>query len=181
MHHWAPTDERANRPTDGSAPACSRLGHRPLRLSSQIARLLSRAERGRERGSISISIATGGLVMIVLVGMAVDLSGQVFAQQHARDIARQAARVGGQQLQAAPAIRGEAAVADPAAAARAARTYLAASDVTGSASVNGGNTVVVNTTAVYRTKFLSIIGINQLMVTGHAQATITRVVQGVPR
>jgi Flp pilus assembly protein TadG len=150
-------------------------------LSSQIGRFMSGAARDRDRGSVSIWIATGGLVMIVLVGMAVDLSGQVYAQQRARDIARQAARAGGQQLQAAPAIRGEAAVADPAAAARAARTYLAASDVTGSASVNDGNTVVVNTTAVYRTKFLSIIGITQLTVTGHAQATITRVVQGVPR
>ena len=155
MHHGSPTDERANRPTDGSAPAPGRLSHRPLRLSSQTARLLSRAARGRDRGSISIWIATGGLVMVVLVGMAVDLSGQVYAQQHARDIARQAAR--------------------------AARTYLAASDVTGSASVNGGNTVVVNTTAVYRTKFLNIIGIAQLTVTGHAQASITRVVQGVAR
>ena len=44
--------------------------------------------------------------MIILVGLAVDLGGQVHAQQHARDVAAQAARAGGQQLQAGRAIRG---------------------------------------------------------------------------
>jgi hypothetical protein len=44
----------------------------------------------RERGSVSIWIATSGLVMIILVGLAVDLGGQVHAQQHARDVAAQA-------------------------------------------------------------------------------------------
>lgn len=181
MHHWSTTDDSANQTTTGGAQTRSRLTHRGLGVRSQIVDPLSRVGRGRDRGSISIWIATGGLVMIVLVGMAVDLGGQVYAQQHARDVARQAARAGGQQLQAAPAIRGEAAVADPVAAVRAARTYLAASDVRGSASVSGGDTVVVNTTAVYDTKFLSIIGISQLTVTGHAQATITRAVEGVQR
>lgn len=181
MHHWEPTDESANQTGRGTADTGSRLGRRVRRVRSRIVNLLSRVGRGRDRGSISIWIATGGVVMIVLVGMAVDLGGQVYAQQHARDMARQAARAGGQQLQAAPAIRGEGAVADPAEAARAARTYLAASDVTGSAIVTGGDTVVVNTTAVYATKFLSIIGINRLTVTGHAEATITRAVAGVQR
>jgi Flp pilus assembly protein TadG len=142
--------------------------------------LPARLERGdREQGSISIMIATGGIAMIILVGMAVDLSGQVYTQQHARDVARQAARAGGQQLQAGSAIRGHGAVADPAAAAQAARTYLAASDVTGSATVTGADTVEVDTTAVYPCKFLGIIGINSLTVSGHAQSRVTRSVGGV--
>ncbi|MGL5858786.1 MAG: pilus assembly protein [Angustibacter sp.] len=134
-----------------------------------------------ERGSISIFIVTGGFAMILLVGMAVDLAGQVHAQQHARDVARQAARVGGQQLQAAPAIRGEGAIADTSQAVRAARAYLAASDVAGNAHVIGGDTIDVTTTAVYTTKFLSIIGIDRLTVTGDAQARITTAVDGVQR
>ena len=134
-----------------------------------------------ERGSITLWIVTAGFVMIVLVGMAVDLGGQVYAQQHARDVARQAARVGGQQLQAAPAIRGEGAIADRSRAVRAARAYLAAGDVAGTARVTGGDTIEVTTSAVYTTKFLSIIGINHLTVTGHGQATITRALQGVQR
>ena len=68
----------------------------------------------RERGSISIWLATTGFAMIVLVGLAVDLGGQVHAQQHARAVAAQAARTGGQQLPARAAIRGEAATADTA-------------------------------------------------------------------
>jgi Flp pilus assembly protein TadG len=60
----------------------------------------------RERGSVSIWLATASLVMIILVGLAVDLGGQVHTQQRARDIAAQAARVGGEQVLAGPAIRG---------------------------------------------------------------------------
>lgn len=180
MLRWIPLEGRnpVNRSTaDTGGTISCRVRH----LIGQLTHRLSRVGAGGDRGSVSIWIATGGLVMVVLAGMAVDLGGQVHAQQHARDVARQAARAGGQQLQAAPAIRGQGAVADPGAAIRAASTYLAASDVTGSATVTGGHTVVVNTTAVYPTTFLSIIGINRLTVTGHAEATITRAVAGVPR
>ena len=79
------------------------------------------------------------------------------------------------------AIRGEGAIADTSRAVQAARTYLAAGDVAGTARVTGGDTIEVTTSAVYTTKFLSIIGINHLTVTGHAQATITRALQGVQR
>ena len=177
---WIPPEGR-HRVIRSTAQARGTIARRARHLIGQLTHHLNRVGAGRDRGSISIWIATGGLVMIVLAGMAVDLGGQVYAQQHARDIARQAARAGGQQLQAAPAVRGEAAVVDPTAAIRAASTYLAASDVTGSATVAGGHTVVVNTTAVYTTKFLSIIGINRLPVTGHAEATTTRAVAGVPQ
>jgi hypothetical protein len=60
-----------------------------------------------QRGSVSIWLVTTGFAMIVLVGLAVDLGGQVHAQQHARAVADQAARTGGQQLDAAVAVRGE--------------------------------------------------------------------------
>ena len=153
--------------------AARRLTHLSRRIGGDAA--------AAERGSITIWIVTSAFIMIVLVGMAVDLGGQVYAQQHARDVARQAARVGGQQLQAAPAIRGDGAIADTARAAQAARAYLAASDVTGSAQVTGGDTIEVTTSSVYTTKFLSIIGINRVTVTGHAQATITRALEGVQR
>jgi Flp pilus assembly protein TadG len=134
-----------------------------------------------ERGSVSVWIATCAMVMIILVGLAVDLGGQVYAQQHARDVAGQAARAGGQQLQVPAAVRGHAAQADPARAAAAARAYLAASDVTGSVTVRGGDTVVVHTTATYETKFLGIIGIDSLAATGTGTARIARVVEGVGR
>ena len=136
----------------------------------------------RERGSVTIWMVTSAMAMILIVGLAVDLGGQVHAKQRAQDMAAEAARVGGQQLQAPDAIRGQRAVADPARAVAAARTYLAGTtDVTGQARVAGGDRVVVDTTSTYETKFLSIIGIGALTVTGHAEVQITRAVAGAPR
>lgn len=132
-----------------------------------------------ERGSISIWFATCAIVMIILVGLAVDLGGKVHAQQHARDVARQAARAGGQQIQAATAIRGQGVIADPHAAAQAAQTYLAGSGMAGSASIIDGRTVRVSTTETYRTMFLAIIGINRFTVHGRADSRITRSAGGV--
>lgn len=133
----------------------------------------------RERGSITIWLATASFVMVVLVGLAVDLTGQVHAQQHARDVAAQAARAGGEELNPAPAIRGVTAQANPAMAAQAARFYLAASDVSGNATIQGGTTLVVRTTDTYQTRFLSIIGLHRMTVTGQAEARIVRAVAGV--
>ena len=163
-----PGPTRPRRPSRAATPRTTRL--RSLRAGGQA-----------EQGSISIWIATSGLVMIILVGLAVDLGGQVHAQQYARDIAAQAARAGGQQLQASLAVRGLAAQADPGPAVAAARAYLAAADVTGTASLRGGDTVIVTTSATYDTKFLGLIGINQLTVTGAAESRIARTVGGVER
>ena len=134
-----------------------------------------------ERGSVTIWMITTALTMVLLVGLAVDLGGQVLAKQHAQVVAFEAARAGGQQLQGAAAVLGQAAVVDPAAAVAAASTYLAGTpEVTGTASVVGTR-VVVDTTTTYQTQFLSIIGIHELTVTGHAEAQTVRAVEGVVR
>lgn len=140
---------------------------------------LGRRVTGREQGSASVWMITTALVMVLLVGVAVDLSGQVYAKQRAQDIAAEAARAGGQQLQGPAGIRGQGAVVDPAAAVAAADTYLAGADgVTGHATVTAGTTVVVDTTVTYHTKFLSLIGLTTVTVAGHAEAHTTRVVSG---
>src|SRR5680860_1161509 len=108
-------------------------------------------------------------------------TGQVHTQQHARDVAAQAARVGGEQVLAGPAIRGQGVQVDTGAAKSAARDYLAAAGVSGSATIQGGDTLVVTTTDTYQTTFLGIIGLNRLTVTGHASARIVRAVGGVER
>ena len=134
-----------------------------------------------ERGSATIWMITTALTMVLLVGLAVDSGGQVLAKQHAQVVAFEAARAGGQQLQGAPAVLGQAAVVDPAAAVAAASTYIAGTpEVTGTARVVGTR-VVVDTAATYQTRFLSIIGIYELTVTGHAEAQTVRAVQGVVR
>ena len=85
--------------------------------------------RRPEGGSVSIWLVTTGFAMIVLVGLAVDLGGQVHAQQQARAVAGQAARAGGQQLQPGPAVRGDAARADTTEAAAAARAFLTSANI----------------------------------------------------
>lgn len=138
-------------------------------------------KRDRERGSVTVWLGLSSFVMVILVGMTVDLNGQVHAQQHARDVAGQAARVGGQQLNAPAAIRGQGAQATPGLARQAAQDYLAASGIAGSVNVENGTTLVVSTTDTYRTQFLSIIGLRQMTVTGSAQARLARVVGGTER
>nr|WP_232422877.1 pilus assembly protein [Cellulosimicrobium cellulans] len=117
-------------------------------------------------------------IMVIFFGVAIDLTGQANAQQRVHDIAAQAARAGGQQLNEAQAVRGLGVKADPYAAAQAARTYLAASGVEGTVSVEGGTTVNVRTSDVYTTKILSIIGIGSMRVTGEAEARVVRAVGG---
>ncbi len=135
-----------------------------------------------ERGSVAVWMITTALTLVLLLGLAVDLSGRVHAKQRVQDIAAEAARAGGQQLQGAPAIRGQAAMVDPSDAITAANTYIAAAPgVTGSATVTGGTRVRADTQATYSTKFLSIIGILSLTVTGHAEVQVNRVVEGVTR
>lgn len=139
------------------------------------------AQDDPERGSVTIWMITTALTMVLLVGLAVDLGGQVLAKQHAQVVAFEAARAGGQQLQGAAAVLGQAAVVDPAGAVAAASTYIAGTpEVTGTASVVGTR-VVVDTATTYQTRFLSIIGIQELTVTGHAEVQTVRAVEGVVR
>ncbi len=134
-----------------------------------------------ERGSATIWMITTALTMVLLVGLAVDLGGQVLAKQHAQVVAFDAARAGGQQLQGSAAVLGQAAVVDPARAVTAAATYIAGTPgVTGTADVVGDR-VVVDTVTTYQTRFLTLIGIQELTVTGHAEAQTVRAVEGVVR
>ena len=133
------------------------------------------------RGSISIWVVTATVVMVTLVGLAVDLGGQVHAQQRAHDVAAQAARAGGQQVEAAPAVEGRYVALDTAAARRAAEQYLAAAGVEGTVSITGGTTLVVRVTDIYEPTFLSMVGIGDLTVTGDASARLIRTTGGVER
>src|SRR3546814_3737747 len=127
--------------------------------------------RHNERGSISIWVVTATIVMMTLVGLAVDLGGQVHAQQRAHDVAAQAARAGGQQVEAAPAVEGRYVALDTAAARRAAERYLVAAGVEGTVTITGGTTLVVRVTDPYEPPFLAMVGIGDLTVTGDRKST----------
>ena len=133
----------------------------------------------REQGSISVMAILIAATVVVMMGLAVDVSGHVHAMHEARSVAREAARTGGQHVNVPTAVRGEGVVANPGEAAAAANTYLAAAGTAGSATVTGPTTIRVSVTSTYPTRFLSVIGISTLTSTGQADARITRVVDGV--
>ena len=126
-----------------------------------------------ERGSISVWAATAALIMIICVGIAVDLGGQVRAQQHARDVAAQAARVGGQYLDDS-AVQGRYPSVAASQAKSAAGDYLAAAGVAGTVTVTGATTIDVDVTDTYNPLFLGVVGIGDLTVTGRASAQVIR-------
>jgi Flp pilus assembly protein TadG len=130
-----------------------------------------------ERGSVTVWMAVASFVMMALVGLAVDLGGQVHAQQRAHDLAAQAARAGGEQVQAAAAIQGRYAHIDTTAARTAAQRYLDAVGVDGTVSITGGDTINVTVTDTYNPHFLTFLG-KQLQVTGTASARLVRTLGG---
>ncbi|WP_110208606.1 pilus assembly protein TadG-related protein [Nocardioides daejeonensis] len=134
-----------------------------------------------DRGSISIWVITASVAMMTLVGLAVDLGGQVHAQQRAHDVAAQAARTGGQQVEAAPAVEGRYVALDTTAARRAAEQYLADAGVEGTVTITGGTTLVVHVTDTYEPTFLALIGLDELTVTGDASARLIRTTGGTER
>lgn len=129
-----------------------------------------------QRGSVSIWLVTASVAMIALVGLAVDLGGQVHAHQRAHDLAAQAARAGGEQVQAAPAVQGNYVAIDVSDARRAAQDYLAAAGVTGQVSVTGGDTITVTVDDRYEPRFLGSFGIGTMPVSGTASARLVRTI-----
>lgn len=127
--------------------------------------------RRDDRGSISIWFATTSFIMVVLVGLVVDVGGQVQTQQHARAVAAQAARAGAQELDAT-SIKGRGLSIDPGSARAAAIAYLRATGVTGTVTVSDGTLLTVRTTDTYRPRFLGIIGVTRMTVTGEGSARL---------
>ena len=133
-----------------------------------------------ERGSVSVWAVTIAPALIILAGLAVDGGGKVHAEQRAMNLAAEAARVAGQQLHVDEAVHGARATTDTAQARTAARRFLATAGVSGSVIVRG-DTIQVTVTDSYPTVFLSIIGIDQLAVTGDAEVRAVRALNGQER
>lgn len=134
-----------------------------------------------ERGSITVWLALSSFVMIFLVGLAVDLSGQVHAHERAHDVAAQAARAGGEEVEGAAAIQGHELAISPASARVAAQHYLDAAGVSGTVEITDGNTITVTVHDSYDPHFLGLIGINHLDVTSTATARLVRTLGGTER
>lgn len=136
---------------------------------------LARRHRGRldDRGGITVFVAVCVVALIGIIGISVDGGSKMRATERADYVAGEAARAGGQAIDPAQAITGKAIVVDPQDAQAAAQAYLRSADATGSVRVSGdGKTLNVTVTDSYATKFLPVVGIGSLAVTGHGEATL---------
>lgn len=134
-----------------------------------------------ERGSITIWLALSSFAMIFLVGLAVDLGGQVHAHERAHDLAAQAARAGGEEVEGSTAIQGRELTINPAAARAAAQRYLDAAGVSGTVEITNADTITVTVHDSYDPQFLGLIGIQRLDVSGTATAQLIRTLGGNQR
>ncbi len=117
----------------------------------------------------------------LIVGIAIDLSGQVQAKRYASDIAAQAARVAGQELDAERYVTGRGLDLLGNRARRAALEYIEQAGMTGTVSIDDGTTITVTTTATYEPVFLSSLGVQALQVTGSARARAVEALEGTER
>ena len=128
-----------------------------------------------ERGSASLFYAALAMAFFVVIGLVVDGAGAIKATQQADQIAAQAARQAGQQLDATSLIQGTKDVTvDPVAAKTAAQKYIASAGATGSVSVSGDK-IRITVQTQYHPIFLSAVGIGSLTADGSAEISATRV------
>ena len=120
-------------------------------------------------------------VFTLVLGIAVDLSGQVQTRRQAFDVAAQAARVAGQHLDADRFLgSGGNLRLSTADARRAALDHIEQAGMTGEVTINGTD-ITVTATARYTPVVLSLVGINTLPVTGTANARAVRSLDGTER
>ncbi|MEU6346246.1 hypothetical protein ABZ883_35445 [Streptomyces sp. NPDC046977] len=132
----------------------------------------SRPARG-DRGGVAVFVAICTMALLAIAGLVLDGGGKLRATERADALAVEAARAGGQALDPAGAITGTVIRVDPAAAQAAATEYLRQAGVHGTVTLSPDRsqlTVVVDTT--YATRFLPVIGIASMDVTGHGTATL---------
>lgn len=131
-----------------------------------------------ERGSTTLFFVVMGLAFFLVIGLVVDGGGKIRALQKADSVAAQAARAGGQAIQAGEAVRGDGTVIDPVPAKQAAQRYLATAGVDGTVQLINGTTLVVETTTHYQPVFLGIAGVGELTTKGSAEVRLVRGIDG---
>ncbi|MFD5429913.1 TadE/TadG family type IV pilus assembly protein [Streptomyces sp. NPDC127084] len=129
--------------------------------------------RGGDRGGVTVFVAICVVALIGIIGVAVDGGGKMRATERADHIAGEAARAAGQAIDPGKAVTGQGIVVDAQNASAAAQAYLRSVGAAGTVSVAGsGRSLTVTVTTSYDTKFLSVVGIGSLPVTGHGKATL---------
>lgn len=140
------------------------------------------SRRHDERGT---ALTTGAVLLVtvftLILGIAVDLSGQVQTKRQAFDVAAQAARVAGQHLDTdrfldtAGSFRLSTTNAH-----QAALDHIEQAGMTGDVTIDGTD-ITITTTAQYTPVILPLLGITTLPVTATAHARAVRALDGTER
>ncbi|MFC9409337.1 pilus assembly protein TadG-related protein [[Kitasatospora] papulosa] len=125
----------------------------------------------RDDGGVTVFVAVCVVALLGIIGLVLDGGGKLRATERADAVAFEAARAGGQAIAPGAAVSGDAIRVDPQAAA--AYAYLGRAGVSGKVSFTENNArVVVTVTDSYATKFLPVVGIGSMTVSGHGSATL---------
>lgn len=139
----------------------------PARLD--LAAWIRRALRA-DRGSMSLFALVTIVALLAIAALVIDGGGKLRARTHAEGVASEAARAGGQAIDAGKAISGQGISVDRNAAMAAARTYLRRAGATGSVQIGeDGQSLEVTVTETYDPLFL---GGGNWSVTGHGSADL---------
>lgn len=138
--------------------------------------------RHDEKGT---ALTTGAVLLVtvftLILGIAVDLSGQVQTKRQAFDVAAQAARVAGQQLDTDRFLDTTGSFRLSTTTARqAALDHIERAGMTGDVTIDGTD-ITVTATAQYTPVILPILGIATLPVTATAHARAVRALDGTER
>jgi len=136
-------------------------------------RLVVSGRLRRDDGGVAVFVAVCVVALLGIIGLVLDGGGKLRATERADAVAFEAARAGGQAIAPGAAVSGDAIRVDPQAAAAAAYAYLGRAGVSGKVSFTENNArVVVTVTDSYATKFLPVVGIGSMAVSGHGSATL---------
>ncbi|MCC6497180.1 MAG: pilus assembly protein [Propionibacteriaceae bacterium] len=141
---------------------------------------MARRIRDERGAAVTVWVVLVAAALTTIVGLAVDLSGRVTTLRLASDVAAQAARAAGQQLDADTYTDTGSLEIATARAKRAAIAYTQAAGMTGTARIDGPD-LVVDVTASYEPVFLSAIGIGTQQVTATASVRAVRALEGTQR
>ncbi len=129
-----------------------------------------RRRLGDEEGMVTAFVVIFTLALLAMAGLVLDGGLALAAKVHAIDDAQAAARAGAQAIDI-PLYRQTGTITlDPAQAVSDAQGFLAASGEHGTVTV-AGETVAVTVTITQPTQILSVVGVDQLTVTGTGSAT----------
>ncbi|NUR96217.1 MAG: pilus assembly protein [Kribbellaceae bacterium] len=127
----------------------------------------------RDEGRVSLLVAVVVPALLFLIAAVVDAGGQVRAMQRADNIAAQAARTAGQQIDYPQAISGGIKVIDPQRAVAAAQEYLREAGATGTVTVSPNRQqITVSAAITYQPLMLGVFGRGSVSITGQSSAQL---------